>query len=249
MSLKPQEIEPIPEETIKVATKAFPKGNTMMKMRDEFGVFFADKQFAHLFSSQGQPALAPWRLALVTVMQYAENLTDRQAADAVRGRIDWKYALGLKLSDSGFDFSVLSEFRSRLLEGTSEKLLLDEMLNQFRDRDLLKAKGKQRTDSTHVLAAIRTLNRLELVAETIVHTLNILATVASDWLKSWVPNEWFTRYEKRLDDYRLPQDKKERTAFAEVMGVDGHYLLSMIHSDTSLEWLRHIPAVMTMRQI
>lgn len=249
MSLKPQEIDPIPEETVRIARRAFPKGNTMMKMRGELGVFFEDEQFAHLFSSQGQPALAPWRLALVTVMQYAENLTDRQAADAVRGRIDWKYALGLKLSDSGFDFSVLSEFRSRLLEGTSEKLLLDEMLNQFKDRDLLKAKGKQRTDSTHVLAAIRTLNRLELVAETMVHTLNVLATVVPDWLRSWVPNEWFTRYEKRLDDYRLPQDKKERTAFAEVIGVDGHYLLSMIYSDTSLEWLCYIPAVMVMRQI
>ena len=184
MSLKPQEIEPIPEETVKIATKAFPKDNTMMKMRDELGVFFEDKQFAKLFSSQGQPALAPWRLALVTVMQYAENLTDRQAADALRGRIDWKYALGLELSDPGFDFSVLSEFRSRLLAGASEKLLLDEMLNQLKDRDLLKAKGKQRTDSTHVLAAIRTLNRLELVAETMVHTLNVLATVAPDWLKS-----------------------------------------------------------------
>ena len=95
MSLKPKEIESIPEETVKVATKAFPKGNTMMKMRDELGVFFGDEQFAHLFSSQGQPALAPWRLALVTVMQYAENLTDRQAADAVRRHTDWKYALGL----------------------------------------------------------------------------------------------------------------------------------------------------------
>lgn len=198
--MKPQEIDPIPEETVRIARRAFPKGNTMMKMRDELGVFFEDEQFAHLFSSQGQPALAPWRLALVTIMQYAENLTDRQAADAVCGRIDWKYALGLELGDPGFDFSVLSEFRSRLLAGTSEKLLLDKMLHQFKDRGLLKAKGQQRTDSTHVLAAIRTLNRLESVAETMVHTLNILATVVPDWLKSWVPNEWFTRYEKRLDD-------------------------------------------------
>ena len=82
-----------------------------------------------------------------------------------------------------------------------------------------------------------------------VHTLNVLATVTPDWLKSWVPNEWFTRYEKRLDDYRLPQDKKERTAFAEVIGADGHYLLSMVYSETSPEWLCHIPAVMIMRQI
>lgn len=84
MSLKPQEIEPIPKETVRIASGAFPDGNTMMKMRDGLGVFFEDEQFAHLFSSQGQPALAPWRLALMTIMQYMENLTDRQAADAVR---------------------------------------------------------------------------------------------------------------------------------------------------------------------
>ena len=114
MSLKPQVIGPIPEHTIEVAKAAFPKGNTYMKMRDEMGVFFSDEQFADLFSSRRQLALSPWRLALVTIMQYAENLTDRQAADAVRARIDWKYALSLELTDPGFDYSVLSEFRDRL---------------------------------------------------------------------------------------------------------------------------------------
>lgn len=249
MSLKPKTIEPVPEETARITQAAFPKGNTMMKMRDELGVFFEDEQFSHLFSSQGQPALAPWRLALVTIMQYAENLTDRQAADAVRGHIDWKYALGLELDDPGFNFSVLSEFRSRLLEGTSEKLLLDKMLNQFKEMGLLKARGQQRTDATHVFAAIRTLNRLELVAESMIHTLNVLATAVPDWLRSWVPDEWFTRYEKRLDEYRLPQDKEQRTAFAEVIGTDGHYLLSMVYSQSSPEWLRYVPAVMIMREI
>ena len=113
MSLKRQAIEPIPEQTKEVACAAFPNGNSYMKMRDELGVLYDDEQFSHLFPSSGQPALSPWRLALVTIMQYAENLTDRQAADAVRSRIDWKYALGLQLTDCGFNFSVLSEFRSR----------------------------------------------------------------------------------------------------------------------------------------
>jgi len=181
--------------------------------------------------------------------QYAENLTDRQAADAVRARIDWKYALSLELTNPGFDYSVLSEFRSRLIEGEVEHLLLDEMLLHFREKGLLKARGKQRTDSTHILAAIRTLNRLELVAETIIHTLNILATVAPEWLKGWVPAEWFDRYEKRLDEYRLPQEKKERTLFGETIGADGYLLLSMVSSEASPEWLRSLPAVEAMRQI
>ncbi|MHC4537447.1 MAG: transposase, partial [Planctomycetota bacterium] len=249
MSLKPRAEGPIPQPTIQVAKAAFPKGNTYMKMRDEMGVFFEDEQFSDLFSSRGQPALSPWRLALVTIMQYAENLTDRQAADAVRARIDWKYALSLELTDPGFDYSVLSEFRSRLIEGEVEHLLLDEMLKHFKDKGLLKAKGKQRTDSTHILAAIKTLNRLELVAETMVHTLNVLATVAPEWLKGWVEEEWFNRYDRRLDEYHLPQDKKERTFFAETIGGDGYLLLNMIYSESELEWLSSIPAVETMRQI
>jgi len=249
MSLKLQAIGTIPQQTVKVAEAAFPNGNTYITMRDELGVFFSDEQFAELFSSRGQPALSPWRLALVTIMQYAENLTDRQAAAAVRGRIDWKYALGLELTDPGFNYSVLSEFRDRLIEGSSEQSLLEEMLSCFTEKGLLKARGKQRTDSTHILAAIRTLNRLELTAETIIHTLNVLATVAPDWLKEWVPEEWFNRYERRLDEYRLPQEKKERTLFAETIGGDGYLLLSMIYSESAPEWLCSIPAVEIMRQI
>jgi transposase len=108
-------------------------------------------------------------------MQFLENLSDRQAADAVRSRIDWKYALGLKLTDSGFDYSVLSGFRERLADGGGQTLLLDRMLELLRERKLLKARGKQRTDSTHVLAAIRVMNRLEMVVETMRAALNQLA--------------------------------------------------------------------------
>src|SRR5689334_21826255 len=146
-----------------------------MQMRDALGVMYRDEQFADLFPRCGQVAEAPWRLALVTVLQFAENLTDRQAADAVRGRIDWKYAMGLTLDDAGFDFSVLSEFRARLLAGGAEERLLDLMLNWFRDRHLLKRRGRQRTDSTGVVGAFRVLNRLELVGETLRHALNELA--------------------------------------------------------------------------
>jgi transposase len=150
MSLNPQEIGPIPEATVRVAYAAYPKGNVWMRIRDELGTMYQDEAFTHLFSHTGQPAEAPWRLALVTVMQFADGLSDRQAADAVRGRIDFKYALGLELSDHGFDHTVLSEFRARLIAGNAEQLLLDAMLTLFKQRGWLKARGKQRTDSTHV---------------------------------------------------------------------------------------------------
>ena len=161
MSLHPQKIASIPSDTIRVAQSAFPKGNIYLKMRDELGVFYDDNCFSTLFSLQGKPALAPWRLALITIMQFVEGLTDRQAADAVRGRLDWKYALSLELTDSGFDFSVLSEFRTRLIEAGKEQQLLEQMLAIFQEKGLLKSPQKQRTDSTHILAAIRVLGRLE----------------------------------------------------------------------------------------
>lgn len=142
MSLHPEPIRPVPEHTVRVARAAFPRGdNTYMRMRDEMGVIWEDEDFVPLFSTRGQPALAPWRLALVTVMQFAENLSDRQAANAVRARIDWKYALSLELTDPGFDFSVLSEFRSRLVEGEGEQLLLEKMLSRFKERGWVKARG------------------------------------------------------------------------------------------------------------
>jgi transposase len=177
MSMHPEPIFEVPELTATVAKAAFPKGNRYMKMRDELGTLYSDEQFADLYPRVGQPASTPWRLALVTLVQFAEDLTDRQAADAVRSRIDLKYLLGLELDDAGFDFSVLSEFRKRLLDGGAEGRLLNVMLAVFVERKWLKAKGKQRTDSTHILAAVRHLNRLEIVGETLHHALNILAQV------------------------------------------------------------------------
>jgi transposase len=159
MSLRPAEIAPVPATTAQVAVAAFPRGCAAMRMRDELGAIYDDQMFAALFPVRGQPAYSPWRLALVTVLQFAEGLPDRQAADAVRGRIDWKYALSLELTDPGFDFSVLCAFRARLIAGGLEQSLLEARLPRCRERGLLKARGRQRTDSTHGLAAVRKLNR------------------------------------------------------------------------------------------
>src|SRR3712207_4918197 len=214
MSLKPSPIEPVPEETARIARAAFRKGNPLLQLRDELGLIFADADFADLFPKRGQPGLAPWRLALVTLLQFRENLADRQAAEAVRARIDWKYLLGLELTDAGFDVSVLCEFRARLVEGGAEERLLEKLLVRCRELGLLKARGRQRSDTTHVLAAIRMLNRLELVGETLRAALNELAAVAPDWLRGAVPAAWPERYARRVEDSRLPRTKAEREAYA-----------------------------------
>src|SRR5215204_1739698 len=139
--------------------------------------------FADLYPRRGQPAYTPWRLALVTLLQFREGLSDRQAAEAVRARIDWKYLLALDLADAGFDHTVLCEFRARLLAGDASERLLARVLDTARDAGLLKARGRQRTDSTHVLAAVRDLNRIELLAETLRAALNAIAGVAPEPLR------------------------------------------------------------------
>jgi transposase len=248
MSLKSSPAQPVPEQTTAVARAAFPKGSFYLRLRDELGTIYEDGEFEHLYPERGQPGLPPWRLALVTVFQFLENLSDRQAAEAVRARIDWKYALGLELTDSGFDFSVLSEFRARLIAGGEEQILLDRLLAHFRERGLLKARGRQRTDSTHVLAAIRVMNRLELVAETLRAALNDLATVAPDWLRALAPAEWYERYGQRIEDTRLPHGEARRVEYALTVGRDGFCLLDATAVDSAPEPVKELPVLATLRR-
>ena len=208
MTMWPRSDHAIPAGTAQVARKAFPKGCLATRIRDALGELFEDVEFAGLFATRGRPAVSPARLALVSVLQCAEGLSDRQAADAVRGRIDWKYALGLELSDTGFDASVLSEFRTRLVDGDGAQPLLE----RLRERGLLVAGGRQRTDATCVLSAVRELNRLELVVETMRAALEALAAAAPEWLVALAPEDWHQRYGQRASDYRLPQAKAARGA-------------------------------------
>ena len=249
MSLKPDPIQPVPEATARVAKAAFRKGNPLLSLRDELGAIFANADFADLFPKLGQPALPPWRLALVTILQFREDLPDRHAAEAVRARIDWKYLLGLELTDPGFDHSVLCEFRSRLLAGSAEERLLGRLLEVCQTRGLLKARGRQRTDATHVLASIRVLNRLELVGETLRAALNELATVAPDWLRSLAPHAWHERYARRIEDGRLPRAAAERETYARTIGEDGFALLDRLNEPTTPKGLRRLPTVEVLRQV
>jgi len=249
MSLHLHTIDPIPEQTARIARAAFRCGNPFMRMRDEIGTLFTDETFAPLFPARGRPVVSPWRLALVCVMQYVEGLSDRQAAEGVRARIDWKYSLSLALDDPGFDASVLAAFRTRLVSGGLEQRMLDLMLEHFRAHQLLKARGKQRTDSTHVLAAIRAVNRLECVGETMRAALNSLAVVAPDWLRAHSDPEWVDRYGPRVDETRLPEKPEARRELAQVIAADGYRLMEAISAPDAPAWLHEIPAVQTLRRV
>jgi transposase len=249
MSLRPLSFAPLPEATARIARAVFSSTNLYLNLRDELGVLFTDAQFIDLYPSRGRPAEAPWRLALILVFQFIENLSDRQAADAVRARIDWKYALGLDLTDPGFDSSVLSEFRARLVAGSAEQRLLDTLLDRCRERGWLKARGRQRTDSTHVLARVRAINRLECVGETMRQALNSLAVVAPQWLLAHSQAEWLGRYGRRFDDFRLPTGQEQRQALARQIGEDGHALLAAVYSSEGSDWLVRVPAIETLRRV
>jgi len=249
MSLKSLPLPPIPEEIARVAHAIFPRGNVFIQVRDTLGAIYTDEVFADLFPTHGQPALAPWRLALVTVFQFMEGLTDRQAADAVRDRLAWKYALSLELTDAGFDHTVLSEFRSRLIEGNAEQRLLDLLLERCREGGWLKAHGRQRTDSTHVLARIRALNRTLCVAQTMVYVLNVLSEVAPDWVRAHVPVEWVERYGERLYHERLPKEEEERKRYANQVGADGWMLFAELDASATPDWMKTLPAITTLRTI
>src|SRR3954468_3118878 len=249
MSLRPTPCADIPANTAAAARAAFPKGNVYLRLRDELGTIFTDAPFAPLFASRGQPAACPWRLALVTLLQFAENLSDRRAAEAVRSRIDWKYLLGLELTDPGFDASVLSEFRGRLVAGGAEQLLFDTLLTLLRARKPLRPRGRQRTDSTHVLGAVRGLNRLECAIETLRAALNALASAAPDWLRAHADPDWGERYAGRAEEAHVPPGEAPRRAFAEQVGRDGHHLLAAVTAPEAPIWLREVPAVGLLRRV
>jgi transposase len=229
---------------------AFPKGNLYVDLHTELGAIYNENYFDDFYADRGYPVdVAPWRLALVTVMQYIEGLTDRQSADAVRRCMDWKYALSLELTDAGFDFTLLHDFRQRLLLHNGAQRLLDTLLDTCKARGWIKTRGKQRTDSTYVVAAIRRLYYLECVQEAVHYALNQLSEAAPQWIQGWAPLDWYERYGPRAELFRLPKETSKRNALALVIGADGYALLDKLYRDASARPLLELPAVESLRQI
>lgn len=248
MSLESRSDDGVPELTARVVRASFPKGTLAVRVRDVLGPVFRDDDFAVAFPRQGRPAISPGALALVSVLQYAEGLSDRQAAYQVRARMDWKFLLGLELDDPGFDFTVLGDFRARLLAYGLEERVLDVVLSRLFDAGLLRAGGRQRTDSTQVLAAVRTLNRMEFVGETLRAALEALAAAAPNWLTPLIDASWVDRYGTKVDNYRFPKGDNARLEWAEQVGRDGFALLAAIDDAFAPAWLGEIPSVQVLRR-
>ena len=249
MSMRPLLTDAIPAETVRLARASFPKGHPYLALRDTLGPVFQDQMFADLYAHQGPVGISPARLAVVTLLQFHEDLSDEEAADAVRSRLDWKYLLALPADDPGFDASVLTEFRARLLPNDGALRLLDRMLEHARMHGLLRRRGMQRTDSTHVLAAVRRLNRLQLVQETMRHVLDALALVAPTWLQHQIDQSWADRYGSPFTRGRLPKADSKRQEVAEAIGRDGFTLLAAIDDPGAPPVIRDLEAVQTLRRV
>jgi transposase len=219
-------------------------------VRDRLGEWLHDEEFAAAFGTRGRPGWPPSRLALVTVLQRAENLTDRMAAEAVRTRLDWKYLLGLPLEDPGFDHSVLPEFRAKVADAGLEQAPLDALLERLSADGLVKAGGKQRTDSTHVIAAVAELNQLELARESVRAAVEALTAAHPGWVAGALHvSEWARKYGAPVPGWNLPSSKKKQDEFAVACAKDGYALLRAVYGKGAPAWLAELPAVETLRQV
>ncbi len=249
MSFKPQPPRDMPPEIAAWAANHLPPDSPYHLVGETLYAQFHDLDFADLYHVEGKPALSPVTVALVTVFQHLENLADRSAANAARTRLDWKFALHLPLDDDGFDASVLCEFRQRLLDHAAGERIFAQVLAQLSALGLLKKRGTQRSDSTHVLAAVRSLNRLETVGEALRLALNALASIAPDWLLPLVETEWEQRYGPRFTEWHLPEGQEKREALALQIGQDGRKVLQAVYASSAPAELRALPEIETMRQI
>ena len=238
---------PEPDRQVAVVIAAMYGGRKMERplavlIRDRLGQWLADEDFAAAFGARGKPGWSPSRLALVTVLQRAENLTDRLAAEAVRTRIDWKYLLGLALDDPGFDHTVLAEFRARVAGAGLEQVVLDALLERLAAEGLVKAGGKQRTDSTHVIAAVAALGRLALAGESVRAALEALAAAHPGWLEQriCVP-DFARRYGIPMTSWRPPGPQAARDELAIAYARDGYALLAAVYDRSAPAWLRELP--------
>ncbi|WP_329295810.1 IS1182 family transposase [Streptomyces sp. NBC_01455] len=250
MSMRPAGLPEIPEQTVTVARAAFSKGSLAIRVRDRLAEVFADEPFSAAFGVRGAPGLSPGVLSLVTVLQFAEDLTDRQAAAMAVRAIDWKYALGAELTDTGFDASVLSRFRTRLADSGMERVVFDRLLEHCKEAGLVAAGGKQRTDSTHVISVVRDLNRLELAGESVRAALEALAVAAPVWLAGQIDiTEFAERYGPRVDGWRMPPSQTRRDRLAQVFGQDALALCRAAWAGDAPGWIREIEAVDLLRQV
>jgi transposase len=247
MSLKPKEPWPMPRETGEIGAKILAPDSVYKMVGDELFQLFTETDFADLYPEEGKPGYSPVILSFVSVFQYLEKYPDRQAAEALRMRMDWKYALHLALDYGGFDFSVLSEFRDRLLAHRAEARVFDRIVEALRGKGLIKERGKQRTDSLAMLTKVRHLSRLEMVVESLRLAVSAVLKAERRWGEVVIPPVWEERYGERfvLGRYR----PEEWDAYERTVGNDGQWFLERLKSEGAPAELQNLPEVQVLKTV
>lgn len=252
--MKPRTSTEMPEETWQLGQALLKPNNVMRLIGDRLNEFVQDADFADLYPPDGRPAVWPALLALVTLLQWAEALSDRQAASAVVTRLDWKYALHLPLQYTGFDYSVLSEFRQRLLAHHAEQRVFEQLLKHLKTLGLVRARGLQRTDGLAVMGAVSRLSRLELVYETVRVTLMALTRTEPVWFERMIPPRFIEDYGERGEQERWVKETGEKAQVevqrrAQQIGQDGQWLLDRIEAPDTPPPVTDLPEVATLRTV
>jgi transposase len=241
MCLKAQSPWPMPKETGQIGKNLMEENDPYRLIGDQLFGKWREEEFADLYSSEGKPGYSPVILAFVSVFQFMERLADRQAAQALRMRLDWKYALHLPLEDGGFDFSVLSEFRDRLIEGQAEKRVFEKLVEEIRGMGLIKERGKQRSDSIAMLVKVRRLSRIEMVVETLRLAVVALVEANREWCEEIIPPSWEDKYGERF--VRQRYSEQEWKEYEASIGNDGEWLLKRLRDGGAPAELQDLPAV------
>ncbi len=237
----------VPDDTAAIGRELFRPDNLYRQIGDRFDEFCPDeKEFALLYEPTGRGAIPPLLVALVTIFQMLERVPDRQAAELVVSRLDWKYALHLPLLYSGFHFTDLYAFRVRLVEHGKERLVFDQILAKLKALGLFKPRGKMRTDSTHLLAVVQRLSQLELVGECLRVALRAVSLVAASWVESCLPPAFCQGYEERESEYGM-SDEKVKKRLAEV-AKDAFWFLAQVDGSAPKE-ARELPEIKTLRTV
>jgi transposase len=246
MCLKPQPPRAIPAATASLVAGLFDDGEVYQFIGDVLFDQFRDEDFADLYPPDGQPSISPVLLSFVTIFKALEDLSDRMTVYCLRFRFDWKFALHLPPEYKGFDHTVLSEFRKRLLTHEAESRVFNAIFAQLKQLGFYKQRGIQRTDSLSIYTHHRRLKRIELCVETMRTVIKELLHRAPDWTRTTLPTEWEERYAKRCKAERLSDE--ERDSLSVIVGDDGAWLLDRLEQDDATD-LRELRAVETLRDV
>jgi len=219
----------IPEEIRLWGESHLALDNVYRIIGDQLFSFLPEEELTSMYAPGGRSSINPILLSFVTIFQYLEDIPDRVAALWVKTRLDWKYALHLPLDDGGFHYADLCNFRKRLLLHGKESLIFEELLRKIEALGFLKKRGYQRTDSTHVLAVVRQLSRLENLSEGLRMALKAVEQADAAFYQAKLPALYREHWSKPLNDYQMTD--AERKEALERVGQDIDWLLGFLKTN------------------